>query len=527
MSGRPAPVTHVPNWIWPLAAMAGVAVTILPRLRWISIYEDQGVISGMAMQVAAGQVPYRDFDTSIAPGSIFMYGAYYKLFGASVVHQRLLTGVAMLIGVWLVAVIGRRVLPAWWAAGVALIWGVWLPVFQEFSPYHFWSVAFILAMSAALLAARSAKRRRLAFALAGLAASAALIMLQASLLAVIAGLVVAAIIERDMRRSLVPMLIAMAVPGLLVLVVLALLGALPSFIADAVVYNFKVFGPNQTLPFPWQPALLHDTSFWEASAGALWAIPMHWLLAVVAPIAVAIFTALALWGHRVALGSCPDWVLIGILAAGLFASVLLLHMSDQNLWLCAPLTLLIVTMRLKQTLAGSSTRRIMAAVVAVPVVIIYLTGLSPLVLGYALTCHTDGIGFLRQVDTPKGSVCVTFDSAPTVAAAVKFSSQHPDSAIAFLTAAPSLYQITGRVPPVPDALLLVPGITTPDQLARVETAMRSLPVDWVVYYKIDFTKDLPSDRALQDGSPFQFDQFLNDTYQRADQDGLVLYRLKR
>jgi hypothetical protein len=114
-----------------------------------------------------------------------------------------------------------------------------------------------------------------------------------------------------------------------------------------------------------------------------------------------------------------------------------------------------------------------------------------------------------------------------VTAAVKFTLQHPDSAIVFLPAGPSLYEITARVPPVPDALLLVPGITTPDQLTRVENAMRSLPVDWVVYYKIDFTKDLPSDRALQDGSPFQFDQFLSSAYERADQDGLVLYRLKR
>jgi hypothetical protein len=508
-------------------AAIGVAVTIYPRLRWISIYEDQGVLSGMAMQVAAGQVPYRDFDTSIAPASMFMYGAYYKLVGASVVHQRLITGAAMVLGVWLVARIGRRVLPPWWAAGVALLWGVWLPVFQEFSPYHFWSLTLILAMSAALLEARTARHPRRMFVLAGFAAAAALMMLQASLLAVVAGLVVATVIEKDWRRSLLPMLAALVVPGLLMLAALTLLGALPSFIADAVVYNIKVFGPNQMLPFPWQPALLHDTSFWEASVGALWAIPMHWLLAVVAPIPVAIATAVAVWKHRGSLDACPDWVLIGILAAGLFASVLLLHMSDQNLWLCAPLTLLLVTMRVKQTVVNSSSRRIMAAAVAAPLVIIYLTGLSPLVLGYALVCHTDGTGFLRQVDAREGPICVTFDSAPIVTAATKFTSQHPDSAIAFLPAAPSLYEITERVPPVPDALLLVPGITTPEQLARVENAMRGLPVEWVVYYKIDFTRDLPSDRALQNGSPFQFDQFLSSAYERADQDGLVLYRLKR
>ena len=132
MNARRPSGAFAPAWIWPFVAVAGVAVTIFPRLRWISIYEDQAALSGLAMQMAAGQVPYRDFDTSIAPGSIFMYGLYYKLVGASVLNQRLITGVAMLMAVWLVAHIGRRVLPGWWAAAVALLWGVWLPVFQEF-----------------------------------------------------------------------------------------------------------------------------------------------------------------------------------------------------------------------------------------------------------------------------------------------------------------------------------------------------------------------------------------------------------
>src|SRR4029077_9250691 len=111
-----------------------------------------------------------------------------KLFGATVVNERLLTSVAMVIGAGLVAHIGRRLVGPVWAAAVALLWGVWLPVFEEFSPYHFWSVAFILAMAAALLAARSGRRPQLAFVIAGLAASGALIMLQSSLPAVLVGL---------------------------------------------------------------------------------------------------------------------------------------------------------------------------------------------------------------------------------------------------------------------------------------------------------------------------------------------------
>jgi hypothetical protein len=214
-----------------------------------------------------------------------------------------------------------------------------------------------------------------------------------------------------------------------------------------------------------------------------------------------------------------------MLAVGLFASVLIVHLSDQNFWLCAALTLVLVAGWLRRSLESFSPRRQLSWLASAPVAVIYLSGLSPLFLGYALTCHTDGKGFLRQVETHNGSVCVTYESAPVVAAAVRFSESHPDSQVAFLPTAPSLYEITGRVPPVPE-MWLVPGLTQPDQLARLETAMLSRPVEWVVYYKVDFRNDLPADRALHDGSPFQFDKFLQEAYQRDDQGGLVVYRLK-
>jgi hypothetical protein len=111
-----------------------------------------------------------------------------------------------------------------------------------------------------------------------------------------------------------------------------------------------------------------------------------------------------------------------------------------------------------------------------------------------------------------------------VGAALLFSSDHSDSAIAFLPIAPSLYQITGRTPPVPN-IYLVPGLIAPEQLTRVEETLVSGPVEWVVYSKIDLRKDLPADEALQDGSRFQFDLFLEDRYHRVDDDVLIVYRL--
>jgi hypothetical protein len=511
-------------WLWPVLAMAGVAITILPRMRWVNIYEDQAVLAGQAMQVAAGEVPYRDFFTAVPPGAIFMYAGFFKLFGATLINERLLTGIAMVAGAGLVAHAGSRLLGPVFAAAVALLWGVWLPVFQEFSSYHFWSVTFILAMTAILLTARSAQRPRLAFAAAGLAAAGALIMLQSSLPAVVAGLIVAWLIERRISRSLVPMLVATAIPGVLVLGVLGLLGALPALITDTVLYTFQSFGASQALPFPWQPALLHDTAFWEASIGALWAIPMHWLLAVMAPIVVAVYTSASLWRGRRRPVDIPDWQLVGILAVGLYASVLIVHMSDQNFWLSSPLTLTLVAMPLKRMFAGLSANRIIVGAAAAPMAVIYLAGLSPLVLGYALACHTDGEGFLREVDTPNGSICTTFDSAPIVAGTLTFSSQ-TDGAIAFMPTGPSLYLITGHVPPVP-VLILIPGVTPPTEVARTEKSMRALPVEWVIYYKIDFSKDLPAVSQIQDPSSSAFEQFLRDAYQRADRDGLVVYRLK-
>jgi hypothetical protein len=115
---------------------------------------------------------------------------------------------------------------------------------------------------------------------------------------------------------------------------------------------------------------------------------------------------------------------------------------------------------------------------------------------------------------------------PTVAAVLRFSSEHRDSTIAFLPIAPSLYQITGRVPPVPNSFL-VPGLIAPEQLDRVEQVLAGRPVEWVVYSRIDLRKDLPADRALQDGSRFHFDLFLEGAYQRVDDDVLTVYRLNR
>jgi hypothetical protein len=505
--------------------MAGVAATILPRLRWINLYEDQAVLTGQAMQVEAGQVPYRDFFAAIPPGAIFVYAGYFKVVGATVVNQRLLTGLAMVLGAGLIAYLGQRFVGPVWAAAIALLWGVWLPVFEEFSPYHFWSVSFILAMTVALLAARSARNPVRTFVLAGLAASAALIMLQSSLPAVLAGIAAAWLIQPRIRRSVIPMLVAIAIPGLLVLAVIGLLGALPAFFTDTVVYTFQTFGASQALPFPWQPALLHDTSFWEASIGALWAIPMHWLLAVVAPIGVAVYTGLTLWRRRRALAEIPDWVPVGVVAVGLFCSVLIVHMSDQNFWLSCALTLLLVAMPLKRMLSGMRSSSVLAGAAAIPLALIYLAGLSPLVLGYALTCHTDGTGFLREVSVPTGSICTTYDSAPIVAGSVKFSAAH-QGAIAYMPNGPSMYQIMGQVPPVP-VLFLVPGVTPPAELTRVENAMRSLPVEWVIYYKVDFSKDLPAVKEIQRAGPWGFDLFLDEAYVREDQEGLVAYRIKR
>jgi hypothetical protein len=510
------------TWTGPLVAMAGVAITILPRLRWINIYEDQAVLSGQAMQLAAGDVPYRDFFAAIPPGALFLYGGYYRLVGATVVHQRLLTGLAMVIGAGLVAYIGRNLVGPHWAVAVALLWGVWLPVFEEFSPYHFWSVMFVLAMTIALMASRTARRPVRTFVLAGVAASAALIMLQSSLPAVLAGLAAAWMIDRRLKRSVLPMAAGLVIPGALVLAALGLIGALPGFFTDTFVYTFQTFGGSQALPFPWQPALLHDTSFWEASIGALWAIPMHWLLAVVAPVGVALCVAVQLWRSRLA--DVPDWALLGVVSVGLFSSVLVVHMSDQNFWLSSAIALLLVAMFLKRILDRAAGPRAVASAAA-PLAIIYLAGLSPLVLGYALVCHTDGTGFLRQVQTSGGPVCTTYDSAPIVAGAQQFSAQHPEL-IAFMPTGPSLYEMTGRVPPVP-VLFLVPGVTPPAELVRTERAMLAAPVDWVVYYSVDFSKDLPAVKAIQNGAPSPFDQFLAQAYQREDQDGLVVYRRQR
>ena len=130
---------------------------------------DEGLTLAAARRVAGGQVPYRDFLWAYGPAQPYLLAALWKLFGASLLHWRIirvLTDAAVAVtAYWLVR---RR-------AGPALSGLVWLAVAGEMAeprsanPFPL----ALLAMLLALAVATGSGRHRIAWAagLIGLAAA--------------------------------------------------------------------------------------------------------------------------------------------------------------------------------------------------------------------------------------------------------------------------------------------------------------------------------------------------------------------
>jgi hypothetical protein len=497
---------------WRLGALAVVGGAILPRLNWVSPNEDSGVIGAWAMQAAAGEVPYRDYFVFTSPGSILLYGAAFKVFDASFIVERALTGIGILAACLAVFEIGCRLLPARWAAAVTALWGVWLAVYLQYGPHHFWGTACLLLMALAVL------RRR--FLLAGLAGGLAVVFIQSAAAAVAAGLLAAPMLERDLRRSLLPMVAGGLAVALLGAGGLLLSGALPRFLDYGVLYTLHYYGATNQLPFPWLPFQLLDSAPREASGAGLWSLLMDWPLVVAAPIACAAYAVVGLlrWRWR---GEPRLALVVAVLSSGLFLSVLLTRLTAPLAWFAAPLAMLLVAARLRELVRS---RRLLVA----PAVAVLLAGLTPLPLGPILACQLNPRSGWEPVPAAGGTLCAERPFGRQMRAAREFVVAHPGQQEAFLPLGSSFYLVTGETPPVPN-VWIIPGLTAPGQLDALQAAMVERRVEWVFYFQADLTTAMPGDRALFQPGPTEFDRMLERVYERdpaADAGGLPAWRLR-
>lgn len=97
----------------------------------IKVY-DEGVTVYGALQVMQGALPYRDFWTVYMPGHFYLYALVFKVFGPSLVAERI-TSIILIIGIAIFAyLIARKVLPAFLSLLTFFFSAVWLSSFDFF-----------------------------------------------------------------------------------------------------------------------------------------------------------------------------------------------------------------------------------------------------------------------------------------------------------------------------------------------------------------------------------------------------------
>jgi hypothetical protein len=232
-----------------------IALAIWKRLRFLGMpigSFDEGVFLTNADLLLRGQAPFRDYYSIYPPGIYLLLAGLWRLFGVSVLTERLLAillalGIAGMIGRHAGKLVGRSF--SWLASGLGAYWLIPLG-----DVAYAWLAALFLILLATDLAAASTTMRRQASAgvLLGVAAifrhdvSMYVIGLWSLVLLVSAWNQPGG--PKRYLRALVPPLVASMVAIALWIPVLAIGGA-HNVWSDLVV-NVKIIMPARTLPTP-------------------------------------------------------------------------------------------------------------------------------------------------------------------------------------------------------------------------------------------------------------------------------------
>ncbi len=499
-------------------AMLLTALAYLPRLVWIEVYSDDGLVASHAMMLAAGLAPYRQFFAGEPPGAMALYAALFKVFGMTYPVFRLGTAAVVVLTTGMLAAAGARVTSPWWAAGAAALWGVQTAVLVQYSPYH--ALAAACAVAAAWCVVRLGESRSMAWAWAagaGAVTALGLMFIQASFPIAPAVVLAAALVRRRIADGALAAAGGVAV-AVLATLTMAVTGILSAFWTDAVVYQLTVYSKVSNRPIPWLPQDLVATVHWEAGAAELWTFFLDWPLAFAAPIAVLSWTA---W--RCARRRWDVLTAIGVMASGLTVCALLTYHTGSLFWFDAPLALVLVAAALRTLTARGS------AAVRAPILLVALLGLAPVATGAQMDCRLNPRGPLAAVATPTGTVCaVRRGESVELASEMRMSGEHAGETVAFLPTNSPAYLLTQRVPPV-SYHFVEPGNQTPAQLHQLESELVSRNVEWIVYHRVDWASlgdALPDNKALTAGD-WQFEDWLAANYAVSEEQGpVVLYRLR-
>ncbi len=97
------------NWTWGLLLPLAVLCLLPSLLQAPNIY-DEGIMLEGAVRVGHGEVPYRDFYAIYTPGGFYTLAGVFRLFGRSILVERIWDALVRLAVCLVVLAIGRRVL---------------------------------------------------------------------------------------------------------------------------------------------------------------------------------------------------------------------------------------------------------------------------------------------------------------------------------------------------------------------------------------------------------------------------------
>jgi hypothetical protein len=242
-----------------LVVFGALAALTLGMDRSVILF-DEGIIVTGASRVAAGAIPHRDFYTIYGPAQFYLLAFAFKIFGPSLLVERIWDLVIKAAIAWLAGAIALRMMARTFAIVVTATCIIWL-TFCGFSGYPLWPALFLSLLSVRFLLAFFEGKHSTIQA-AGLSVGAiTLFRYDIGLFACAAESAVLLAFGLIARRDgysrirqivslLFPFWLGIAVIFIPLTIVYALAGIIPDFVFQVIEYPAKFYARTRSLPFP-------------------------------------------------------------------------------------------------------------------------------------------------------------------------------------------------------------------------------------------------------------------------------------
>jgi hypothetical protein len=455
---------------------------------WFYLSLDEGILLEGARRVAGGQVPYRDFFNITGPGSFWLYGAVFWVFGMSFAAARavLCVELAAMCGIvcWLVGRFAGTLLS--FASALLFLTMLLTTMYPVYVTHRWDSNVFALA---ALAAATQGGRRWLLVAgvLAGIAA-------WITPPVVLVGLAICLCAGKERRWFAV----GVVIPTVAALALLAAQGGLAGMV-QALVWDAASYGAANRLGYG---ALAGS---WETfrRQGCFLASVVHYADSML-PVLLPLLAAMAALIVKARTKIPPAFALLSAACIAALAACLPRLGAAQLLFVAAFFWILF------WSAAGS-----ILSFRAQTWVACCLLVLAPLAWVFGWT-HRD----LRGIDTPAGRLAVSrlhFVTLNDLLSVVR-----PGESVFVYPYLPALYFVAGVNNPTRYAWLQ-PGMMGAREVATAIQDLRARPPRWIVWH--DFTdafvlKNWPSSDRARLRFP-AMESFLETNYHVVNPDGVV------